>query len=475
MSRPDSAKPVRPDPAHLESGTESILLQRRHSSMGHSAADEKSEFAELSAKFTAHAGGKIPPELSGKLVLDILLNELVEQACLTTGATGAAVALAQGDEMICRASCGGAPELGAALETNSGLSGACVRTHRIQRCDDALVDPTADAEVARQLRIRSVVVLPLMQSDALIGVVEVFSERPAAFVDRDLHTLEALAQRIVKSVQAQQSSPESATPVAEGEARDRDPVEAGMTQGALELPRETFVDMDVGLPTTTVSPRWNWATTLMGVILLTGGLLMATVLAIRMGWLRTSTGQSASRTTAAVSPASSSQTSADTRVPLLKPKHAAAPAPRSRDAEAASPEGDLRVYENGKEIFRLPSDNELTARSASEGKVGGDFAIRSASIVEIAPDAAESSLINRVEPHYPEQALARRIQGPVILDVHINRGGYVVEINLIKGDSLLAEAAATAVRQWKFKPHTVNGRPAEMQTQITLNFILPAS
>lgn len=475
MSRSDSAKPVRPDPAHLESGTESILLQRNHSSMGHAAAEENSEFAELAAKFTAHAGGKIPPELSGKLVLDILLNELVEQACLTTGATGAAVALAQGDEMICRASCGGAPELGAALETNSGLSGACVRTHRIQRCDDALVDPTADAEVARQLRIRSIVVLPLMRADTLIGVVEVFSERQAAFVDRDLQTLEALAQRIVRSVHAQQSSPaESATPVAEEEVRDRDPLELGMNQSAVEAPRMTPFDMDVALPTTTASPRSNWATTLMGVILLAGGLLMMTVLAIRMGWLSTSTGQSASRATT-LSPASSSQTGTDTRAPLLKPKRPAIAAPRSKDAEAATQEGDLRVYENGKEIFRLPSDSESISPSASEGKVSGDSAMRSASIVEVAPDTAEASLVNRVEPHYPEQALARRIQGPVILDVHINREGYVVEINLVKGDPLLADAAATAVRQWKFKPHTVNGRLAEMQTQITLNFILPAS
>ena len=66
----------------------------------------------------------MPADVSGELALDIVLNEIVEQACLATGATGAAIALAHGEEMICRASTGGsAPELGTRLNMNSGLAG----------------------------------------------------------------------------------------------------------------------------------------------------------------------------------------------------------------------------------------------------------------------------------------------------------------------------------------------------------------
>ncbi len=136
-----------------------------------------------------------------------MLNEIVEQACLATGATGAAIALARDGEMVCRASTGGnAPELGTPLDMNSGLSGACLRSRQIQRCDDTLTDPNVEAEVSRQLGIRSVVVLPLLRAEDSIGIFEVFSARLAAFGERDLRTLEVLRDRILKNIQARKSS-----------------------------------------------------------------------------------------------------------------------------------------------------------------------------------------------------------------------------------------------------------------------------
>jgi TonB family protein len=48
-------------------------------------------------------------------------------------------------------------------------------------------------------------------------------------------------------------------------------------------------------------------------------------------------------------------------------------------------------------------------------------------------------------------------------------------VKVISGDPRLAEAATTAVRQWRFKPHIVSGVAVEMETEITLNFALPSS
>src|SRR6202021_1515984 len=68
--------------------------------------------------------------------LTAALQLLAERAQYITGASGAAVALRVGDEMICRASAGSsAPELGAHLQVDSGLSGESVRTKQILRCD----------------------------------------------------------------------------------------------------------------------------------------------------------------------------------------------------------------------------------------------------------------------------------------------------------------------------------------------------
>ena len=103
------------------------------------------------------------PELS-ELALEIVLNEIVEQACLATGASGAAVVLERGGEWVCRATAGGnAPQLGARLDPAAGMSGACVKTRTVQRCDDAQNDPRADIEACRILGVRSVIVLPLLQ------------------------------------------------------------------------------------------------------------------------------------------------------------------------------------------------------------------------------------------------------------------------------------------------------------------------
>jgi len=81
--------------------------------------------------------------------------------------------------------------------------------------------------------------------------------------------------------------------------------------------------------------------------------------------------------------------------------------------------------------------------------------------------------MHRVEPDYPEEARRQGVQGAVVLEVHIKPDGAVQELKLISGPSLLAQAATDAVRQWKFKPHVVNGHRVEMQTVVTLNFKLP--
>ena len=143
---------------------------------------------------------------------------------------------------------------------------------------------------------------------------------------------------------------------------------------------------------------------------------------------------------------------------------------------AQVPEGSLRVYESGKEVFRmLPAGVESSAASSTGNGSSAASAPVPAKIVELTPDAASGSLLGRVEPEYPEQALARRVQGPVLLSVRISREGAVQDVKLISGDPLLANAAVAAVRQWRFKPQTANGRAVEMETRITLNFTLPPS
>src|ERR1700683_540110 len=181
-------------PDHPAPETESPNLQG-------SGSSAESDLGELAALFAAHGGGDLSAEVSADLALEIVLNEIVEQACLATGATGAVIVLVRDGEMVCRASSGAnAPELGAPLGSESGLTAECVKTRQVQRCDDAQTDPRVDAEASRSLGVRSVMVFPLLRNGEMTGVLEIFSSRPGAFGDRDELTLEALAHRIVKNL-----------------------------------------------------------------------------------------------------------------------------------------------------------------------------------------------------------------------------------------------------------------------------------
>jgi putative methionine-R-sulfoxide reductase with GAF domain len=127
--------------------------------------------------------------------LDAALQLLVERAQYITGATGAALALPNGDEMVCRASAGScAPAVGASLQVRSGLTGESMARRQLLRCDNAESDPRVNLEACRALGIASIVVLPLVRANGEVrGLFELFSDHPYAFEERDLVALERMA------------------------------------------------------------------------------------------------------------------------------------------------------------------------------------------------------------------------------------------------------------------------------------------
>jgi TonB family protein len=81
-----------------------------------------------------------------------------------------------------------------------------------------------------------------------------------------------------------------------------------------------------------------------------------------------------------------------------------------------------------------------------------------------------SKLSHKVDPIYPAEARASRIEGSVILHAIIGTDGHVKELNLVSGDPALVDAAMSAVRQWQYQPTKVNDVPAEIDTTITITF-----
>jgi len=84
----------------------------------------------------------------------------------------------------------------------------------------------------------------------------------------------------------------------------------------------------------------------------------------------------------------------------------------------------------------------------------------------------EGMLIRKVQPVYPPLARNTRIQGPVVLEALINKAGAIQNLHLISGHPMLVPAAIEAVSQWRYRPYILNGEAIEVETQITVNFIL---
>jgi TonB family protein len=92
--------------------------------------------------------------------------------------------------------------------------------------------------------------------------------------------------------------------------------------------------------------------------------------------------------------------------------------------------------------------------------------------VRISSGVASGLIVKKVAPLYPEEAREEHVEGTVLLHVMIDKEGNVEHVDLISGHPLLAPAAIEAVRQWKYKPFLLNGKPMEVDTQVQVNFTL---
>jgi len=436
MSGPDAPRGNREEKA---SGVEEDAL----------ATEPKSDVTLL-AKMLAAVGHEA---VSQDLALDLVLKEVVDEARKATRATGAAIALVRDGKMICRATTGNAPDLGVRVEIDSGIAGACLITGQVQLCSDTEVDPRVNAEACRRLDVRSMLMAPICEGIENLGIVEVFAAEPSAFTEQDVRTLELLAGRVAQSKKASEENinaeaiePKIEEAVSAGSQAVPDPVArlgSEVPSSASEQParRESLTNVLVVLVIA--------AAILLGVVIGEGVMRKSTSSTART---QSGTGQSSSTTTATSAPASAPATVEAAEMPAA---NSPSPAP-AQPPPAELPSGGLIVTQNGKVVYRLgPALSANTTPDASR--------------------QPSNRPIHRVDPIYPETARTQHIQGPVVLNAHVLGDGTVGEIEIVAGDPLLAEAAVQAVKQWKYRPYSVNGQPVERQERITVKFTLPSS
>ena len=93
--------------------------------------------------------------------------------------------------------------------------------------------------------------------------------------------------------------------------------------------------------------------------------------------------------------------------------------------------------------------------------------------MRVGGDVKAPTVTRRVEPTYPEVARKARVSGVVVIEAIIDRQGNVDQVKVLKGLPMgLSAEAEAAVRQWKFRPGTLNGQPVDVIFSLTVNFTL---
>jgi TonB family protein len=92
--------------------------------------------------------------------------------------------------------------------------------------------------------------------------------------------------------------------------------------------------------------------------------------------------------------------------------------------------------------------------------------------VRVSAGVSQGLLLKKVQPKYPGSARRKHVQGTVVLQAEIGTDGLIHDLTLISGEPSLAKAAIQAVKQWTYKPYSLQGRPIAVVTQIQVNFTL---
>ena len=92
--------------------------------------------------------------------------------------------------------------------------------------------------------------------------------------------------------------------------------------------------------------------------------------------------------------------------------------------------------------------------------------------IHVGGDVKPPLKVKDVKPVYPPLARQARTQGVVILEVTIGEDGKVKAVKVLKSLALLEGAAIEAVKQWEFKPTSVNGKPSAVIMPVAVNFRL---
>lgn len=467
---------------------------------------------------------------AGNHSLDSILGTITDVAQQLTGASGAAIAMWKEGAMVCRARTGDtAPALGAWLSAKTGISGRCLRTGKIQNCADTENDPLVDLEVCRSLRLRSIAVLPIRAWRGINGIIEVFSTKPAAFRKQHIEFLQQLAALAEKARASQPESAWSEAPRSDAANSEekaqapefhaasprsrRRPFVLGALLGLVAIsllalviwlgwrrPERAYGKAPAA-PSSNNSPSASPANSSMAssgdatsVAAVgrppdgdavwkanPGGELLSPFSLSRSSG-KPSAGlpvKSAAKVDVILGKKSRadrsqdlSQSSSDVaasivishRVPVLE----TAPNARTPEDSPANLPSDATALSEPPSIPAGPGQSPLNGVLSAKASLPGLG-------LPVSQGVTGGQLVHRVPPTYPAQARAQHLEGTVILAAVIMEDGTIRDVRVIEGEPLLAQSAMDAVKNWRYKPYELDGKPVKNLIRIKIDFKFPES
>jgi TonB family protein len=466
---------------------------------------------------------------AGDRRLDPMLATITDAARQLTGASGAALAMWKDGAMICRARSGDtAPALGARLSAETGISGECLRTGKIQHCTDTENDSLVDVEVCRSLGLRSIAVLPIQGWRGVNGILEVFSTKPSAFTEQSVAFLQQLAALAERARAAQPHDASSA---------------ARKLPSAIERPQPSSLfpasDRVGDVVLAFLGDRSR--PLVLGAI----GLVAISLLALVI-WLGRRGPDEVDGKTQGTTPSIGGTATVNATVNAAYAPHKHPP--DNDPVWKANPGGESLFPYNGKPLAGTPVHfaskvdvvtGKKTQADRSRGERShGDRSLLLADVagnVAVPHDAPHSQagspndsrsdprsdetasaeppsisvgstnqsafnttgvvsakdslpghsepvsqgvtggeLLHRVAPIYPAQARLLRLEGTVILAAVVMEDGTVGDVNVVEGSAVLAQSAVDAVKHWRYKPYELDGNPVKKEIKINVDFKYPS-
>src|SRR5215813_236639 len=496
------------------------------------------------------------------------LTVIVQRAQAFTNASGAAIAIGNSEEIVCRARSGSsAPDVGTAMRVEGSFTGLCIQTGRELRCDDAETDTRVDTTAIRALGIRSMVVTPIKDEGKVVGVLAVFAPTPHAFTITHVAVLKTMADQISALLQKERRSKDEPQ-VEVAVARPKPAVAptplppvvirpSGTSSAAAAAPARTngsgpitiepvrpvAVAADIAVPVPFPkkeekrretkraeykpdhkSEHSTSSRSTFGVLdavagqpekagvskFVVLGAAVVVVAAAAVTWVFVKSHKSNSHAveqTQQNPPATQAPPSANVNASTPAASTTSAPAPSVTpvNAQANVPDKTESVRsepasKNEKQNKPTPAAPAPTTVALSTGgskiarnaarddspdvaptiAVGGGASSEIASLARPAGGSvpamvAQSDLVNAkairaVPAIYPDIAKTRRLSGTVIVQVTVGKDGKVSNLKFVSGPMIFRDAAFDAVKQWLFKPATLNGQPIEQETEIKVIF-----